>query len=305
MVVTDRVLHILLLLRTCKYLSSALIRQYCVPTDRDGAVTREVLRKMLRAGLCARSKAETVDPLANSTAPVYLPTVAGSAVLATMKRDMALQLDCDPPRTWQHYSHYVAVSQFLLMLRAAVEPSPATLGSLILEHDLIADREQPDRTRRLFTVVQDDGKRKIVCNPDALFSLQLGKFSVSYYLEFERGTNTPGRAAAMKAPGFALLQETQGYRKHLPDASRMAVLAVCPNAAWRDAMRDEMQKHSGKELWRFLARDEVTPENLLTGKLLHACDGQVRALFAGPPAATPFAPPMPEPREESRKEAMS
>jgi hypothetical protein len=298
MVVTDRVLHILFLLRRYKYLSSALIRQYCVPHDRDGAITRDVLRKMLRAGLCVRARAETVDPLANSTAPVYLPTVAGCAVLATMRQDMTLQLDADPPRLWQQYSHFVAVSAFLLQLQSAVGRTDREM-QVILEHDLIPDAEQPGRTRKLFTVVQDGGK-KIVCNPDGLISLRKGGVAVSYYLELERGTNTPGRAAAMKAPGFALLHDKQLFRKHIPDATRMAVLAVCPNPAWRDALCQEAKKHAGSDLWRFVAATEVTPESIVGGAILHACDGTARPLFPAPPAA-----PMPEPSGESRKEAMA
>jgi hypothetical protein len=308
-VVTERVLLILELLRLFKFLTAALIREWCVPTDKDGRITREILAKMLSAGYVKRYKAEVVDPLANSTAPVYVPTVTGCCVLATMRKRMDLLLDCEPPAAWQHLSHYAGVSGFLQRLRASLAKCPdARLAALTLEHDLLPGGEsenEPDRKYKLYTVVREEKRKgteetkRIVCVPDAMIGVEVGTTRALYYLELERGTDTPSRVAAKKAPGYFGLNETKLFRRHMA-AKRMRVIAACPNAAWRNALAAEMRQKPGSELWLFLALDEFKEaKDPVQEPLLYTCDGkEAIPLVKKAPEPAPADSPMGEVRQE-------
>src|SRR5262245_59123906 len=136
MVITERVLQILRVLRRFKFVTTAQIRDWCVPGDRDGSVTREVLRKMRGTGLARRVKAEVHDPRSTTSVPVWLPTEAGSCVLASRTGVMESLLDCEPSTSsWQNYAHYCCVSGVMHTIVAAFEAQiAARMGALYFEH---------------------------------------------------------------------------------------------------------------------------------------------------------------------------
>src|SRR5262245_45559853 len=111
-IITPRVLTILRLLRRFKFLTTRQIRDWVLSHDKDGSITREIMRKIRQAGLAHRLKAEVHDPLATSSVPVWVPTEAGCCVLASHTGDASLLLDC-PPNTssWTQFAHYCAVSE--------------------------------------------------------------------------------------------------------------------------------------------------------------------------------------------------
>lgn len=287
--VTPRVLEILRLLRRFKYLTRELIQKWCVPHDKDGSITREIIRKMTAAGLAKRFRAQVVDPLANSTAPVIVPTQAGCSVLATMMNDMSLLLDHDPPPAWQSFSHFVSVSEFLLVLSAAISKSHiATLPAMYLEHDVISNDTDPSKRYRLYSVVQEQPK-KIVSVPDALIGIQISEFLTALYLELERGSDSPARVAAKKSQGYVKLSDSGKFKNHLPSADKMRVLAVCPNAAFRDALRKEMRAKPGKDLWRFVAKPDVSVDSIVHSPILYPCEGEPMPLVKPAPVGTAMA----------------
>lgn len=290
MTITERVLDILLLLRTVKYATTSVIREWCVPNDRDGSVTREIMRKMIAAGFVRRYKAQIVDPLASSTAPVFVPTQSGCSVLATTRKDMSLLLDYEPLPTWQQFPHYVEVGKFCLTFRASlVKSNVATLAGMFLEHDVInRDEADPAKRFKTYTIVKEGTEgRRIVCVPDALFGIQVGKFLTSYYLELERGTDSPARIAAKKSPGYAGLAETGKFKDHLP-SGKMRVIAVCPNAAFRMSLQKEMRNKPGKDLWRFVSREDLRVDSILHAPILYTCEGEAIPLVRTP-VGTPMA----------------
>lgn len=297
MTITDRVLHILRLLRRYKFLTTAQIRTRCVPNDKDGAITREVMRKMKDAGLARRLKAEVHDPLATSSVPVWLPTETGCCVLATKTGNIRYLLDSQPnTNSWQNFAHYVAVSELFLTLDAALALQARVLmNALYFEHDVVnPDETDPRKKFKTYTVVKEEARgahvHRVVCVPDAACEIQVGPYRRAYYWELERGTDTPMRAGAKKVPGYHGLFESKKFQRHFPEAQDMRVIAVCPNAGWRDAMRRAVAaQNKGADLWLFVAWDEIKPdESFLHGPIVYTCTDGSRPLVK--PAATPPAP---------------
>jgi hypothetical protein len=273
MTITDRDALILRLLRRYKFLTTAQIRDRCIPHDRDGRITRDRLGKLRQAGLARKLQAEVVDPLHNSTAPVWLPTEKGCHALALRTGEMSCLLDAVPGTdAWQNLAHYTAVSQLHLTLDAALAKDVRVrMDALYFEHDVVnADEREPSKKYRLHTVVSSEPKR-VVCVPDSAFEIQLGEYRRAYYTELERGTDTPGRVAAKKTPGYAGLALTRKWLAHFPHAEDFAVIAFCPNPGWRDALRREVSSKQGSELWRFAALSEINADTVLTAPLFYTC----------------------------------
>lgn len=294
MTVTPRVLTILHALRRYKFLSTSQIRRWCVPNDKDGSITRDVLRKIAAAGLARRLKAEVHNPLTTSSVPVWTPTEAGCCVLATHTGDTSLLLDAIPnTQAWHMLAHYVAVSELMHKIEVSfARHRTSKLGSLYFEHDVISDAREPDKRFRLYTLVCDDHGKRTVCVPDFAFEVIVGKYRRVYYGELERGTDTPKRVAAKKSPGYAAMQDH--FKSHFPDAQDWRVLFVWPNAGLRDAARRAVDP-AKSEMWLFAALPDITEEFLHAPVIYTAADGPRPFIKPQPP---PGAAPAPERKRE-------
>ena len=108
-----------------------------------------------------------------------------------------------------------------------------------------------------------------------------------------RGTDAPARVAAKKSPGYAKLFETGKFKTHLPGAKHMRVLAVCPNAAFRDALRREvLRQNTSKKvqrLWRFVAQEDVSVDTMLHSPGVYRCEGGPVPLVKAAPVGAPMA----------------
>lgn len=296
MTITDRVLLILRLLRRYKFVTTAQIRAWCVPNDKDGSITREVMRKMRDAGLARRVKAEVHDPLATSSVPIWLPTEAGCCVLATKTGDVRCLLDCEPnTSSWTQFAHYCCVSDVMHIIDTAFAAQHyAALGSLYFEHDILHPEEQdPAKRFKTYTLIREErhGEKvtKIVCVPDAAFEVALGKFRRAYYVELERGMDTPRRVAAKKSPGYAGLQETQKFRLHFPQAQDFRVLSIWPHAGLRGSARRAHADKPGADLWLFAAVGEIAAETFLHSDIIYGSKEDGPRPFIKPPPGTPSA----------------
>src|SRR5262249_7559651 len=142
------------------------------------------------------------------------------------------------------------------------------------------DADDAAKRYKLFCVVQEQVK-KIVCSPDAAFELRLpsGEHSMAYYLELERGSDSPERVAAKKAQGYAGLAQTKKGKQHFPQAQGIRVLAISPSVNWSKSLRKAMMKDKpGAELWMFAALPELTPETFLHSPIRHTTAGEARPL---------------------------
>lgn len=295
--VTLRIIAILLALWRYKFLTTAQIRRWCVPTDKDGSVTRDVLRKMQDAGLARRFKAEIHNPLVTSSVPIWTPTEAGCCLLATKTGDPSMIMDSMPnTNSWTMFGHYVAVSELIHTIETSFQSQVgAKIGALYFEHDVISDQKEPEKRFRLYSLVRQDKDKRIVCIPDAAFEVFAGSYRRAYYIELERGTDTPKRVAAKKSPGYAMMDNH--FKKHFPDADDWRVLFVWPNAGLRDAARRAVDPANSK-LWLFAAMPDITPTFIHSPVLYTAQDGPIPFVKPAPGAA-----PSPEPQQEEVQEA--
>ncbi len=275
-------------LRKYKFLTTAQIRRWCVPNDKDGSITREVLRKLQDGGLARRFRAEVTNPMMTSSAPVWTPTESGCCLLATKTGDASLILDSLPnTNNWTQFAHYVAVSELVHTIdKAFAVQQFASLGAVYFEHDVISDAKEPEKRFRLYTVVSQIESKRTVCVPDFGFEVIVNQYRRVYFGELERGTDTPKRVAAKKAPGYAGMQHH--FQKHFPQAQDWRVLFVWPNSGMRDAARRAVDP-AKSEMWLFAALPDIT-ESFLHEPVIYSAHEGPKPLIK--PSATPAAAPV-------------
>ncbi len=278
--------------RRYKFLLASQYRRWLVPHDKDGSITRQELRKLEAARLLRRLRTEVAGPL-STTAPTWVITEAGACLLAAKTGDASLLLDAVPnTNDWQNNGHKVALSELVHTIDAAFAAQDyAALGPLYFEYDIInPEAKEPERRYRLFTT-EEIGGRRIVCAPDAAFEVIVGKHRRAYYVELERGSDTPKRVAAKKAPGYGILQ--RHFQKHFPEAQHWRVVFVWPNAGLRDAARQAV-KPALAENWLFVALPDIT-DHFLHEPVLYDLAGP--RPFIKPPV-NPVAAPAPYKKAE-------
>jgi Replication-relaxation len=283
MTITPRVIAMLLILRRYKFVTTAQLRRWCVPNDKDGSVTREVLRKMQTAGLARRFRAEMHVPLVTPSLPIWTPTEAGCSLLATKTGNACHVLDAMPnTNNWMQFAHFVAVSEVVHTIEEAFSAqSYAQLGQVYFEHDVISAEKEPDKRFRLYTITSQSEKKRTVCVPDFAIEVIVNQYRRVYYGELERGTDTPRRVAAKKTPGYFGMQNH--FRKHYPKAQDWRVLFIWPNAGLRDAARNAVDPDK-TEMWLFAALPEITP------KFMHE-----PVIYTAKEGPRPFIKPLPTP----------
>lgn len=288
---TQRQTAVLRLLRRYFYLRTAQVRDALVPHDTDGSITRGVLRKLEHAGLVRRHQPKMVEPLSNAAPPVFVLTLKGSNVLAAETGDCSLLLTVEPTfRDWMSLNHFCALSALHLVIDAAfARQERVRQTALYFEHEVVKpDAEEPAKKFRLYTSISQTPK--VVCCPDSAFETELGGHRRTWYVEREMGSDTPARVAAKKSPGYAGLARTQLFQRHFPQARDFRVIAFCPNAGWRDALRREMKGKPGAEHWLFAATPDVRPDTFVGEPILFAVERGPFPLtppLAGPSGTAP------------------
>ena len=118
----------------------------------------------------------------------------------------------------------------------------------------------------------------VICLPDAAFVLEYKSVRAVFYLEQDRDTYFHDRVAARKSPGYQRMWEQRGHLSQFPDSSLefFFVLFVAPNQKRRDQLKRAFAKknanHDVHKAFRFLAFNQVTPENFLFDPLLTRCE---------------------------------
>ncbi len=285
--ITPRAIAILRVLRRYKFLTTAQIRRWCVPNDKDGSITREVLRKLQDAGLARRFRAEVTNPMMTSSTPVWTPTEAGCCLLATKTGDASLILDSLPnTHNWTQFAHFVAVSELVYTIdRAFAAQSYAMLGDVYFEHDVISDSKEPEKRFRLYTVVSQSDSKRTVCVPDFAFEVCVNEYRRAYFGELERGTDTPKRVAAKKAPGYAGMNSY--FQKIFPNAQDWRVLFIWPNAGMRDAARRAVDPEKS-EMWLFATLPDISKTFIHEPVIYAALEGP--RPFIKPPVTPALTP---------------
>jgi hypothetical protein len=277
MALTARFIGILTALRRYFYLRTADIRDMVVPADADGSITRECMRNLLKLGFVRRHEPRLLEVGRMTAPPIYVLTLAGSCALATETGDCSLMLTVEPTfRDWLSLSHYLSLSRIHWTIDGAfAAQSAVTQHALYFEHEVIRpDADEPSKKYRLNTKVTD----AVSCCPDSAFETEYRGSRRAWYVEREMGSDTPGRVAGKKSKGYAALGRF--FQRHFPHATDFRVLAICPNAGWRDMLVREMVNKPAAELWLFCAIGDVTVEKFLHEPIFYK-------LQANPEAAKP------------------
>lgn len=264
------------------------IHALCFAHATNASVVRRCLSKLVHDGLLNRTRKRLVDDVNPVGASVYYPSEKGLRTLALETGEPAYLLVPTRKPAWLFLDHFVALSDLrILVHRAVAAQDVVTLPAYLNEFD-IANPEavEPERHYRLFTLIRKEPR--LLCAPDGAFMLQAGPHRKAYYVELERGTNSPRKAAAEKSPGYAALAEKKLHReRHFPGAlDAFNVLVVAPTPSWRDQLRREFGKKEGARLYKFAAWPELTPETFLGGPVWHPCAGEPDALLKRSQGAT-------------------
>ncbi len=272
---TDRDIRVLLAVVTYYVLSRPQIQRLCFPTDKTGRVTRRRLQELVTQGLLNRHRAQVVYPNSAPAGSVYYPSAKGCAVLAEYTGDDAYLLtptQCPLPH---HVQHWLAVSETHIKLDEAVDAQDAVqLGGWINEWDTVnKDQQEPEKRYQLHTLLNENPR--LICAPDAAFTLTVLGFTKVFYLEQDRGTTGVHHVLARKHRGFSELAARCAHRVHFPETNvdSFTVLCVANDVRRREALRKAFRDADRADLWKFVAASELTSESFLHAPIVYPCVG--------------------------------
>ena len=166
MQLSPKLVAILRVLRRYFFATTAQIRDAVAPSDKDGSVTREQMRKLLAHGYVRRHEPRLLEHGKTTAPPVYLPTIKGCCALATSTGDVNHILQVEPTfKDWLSIHHYTALTALHMTIDAAFAGQKhVTQHSLYFEHEVVQpDALEPSKRFRLNTVVSE--KPYVVCCP--------------------------------------------------------------------------------------------------------------------------------------------
>ncbi|QDT38400.1 replication-relaxation family protein [Stratiformator vulcanicus] len=278
MVLQERDIEVLAALARYFLLNSRQIREHCFPDDSSGRITRRRLSKMTRDGYVRKRALQVVGPADGAASPVYHLTSTGREFLAGHFDDEMLLAKPVEPSQPQHLFHYVAVAETHRLFDRATKSQEGEVQLTRWVHeDEYLNPEETDRKKRRMLRTDFDGPRKVFCIPDAAFVISYHDQHAVIYLEQDRDTFFHDRVAARKSPGYRLLSEREGHRRHFPETTLafFFVLFVAPSRKRADQLRRAFAKknaeHDVRRVYRFAAFDELNETNLFFEPLLGCC----------------------------------
>lgn len=272
---TDRDIRVLLAVVTYYVLSRPQIQHLCFPTDKTGRVTRRRLQELFSQGLLNRHRAQVVYPNSAPAGSVYYPSQKGCEVLAEHTGDESYLLtptQCPLPH---HVQHWLAASETHITLNEAIAAQDKVLlGGWINEWDTVnKDEQQPEKHYRLYTLLSENPR--LICAPDAAFTLIALGFTKVFYLEQDRGTTGVRHVVARKNKGYAELAARGRHRSHFPETNvdTFTVLCVANNERRRDSLRQAFSGVQGADLWKFCSATELSHDTFLHEPIWYPVEG--------------------------------
>ena len=245
------------------------LRDELLPSDKTGANTRAHLRPLVAANLVRKYQPRITDPLNNGSAPpVYTLTCEGGSVLAAITGDVKYLIKAEVSMSsWMNVNHWCSLSEMGKKFISAFAGTDYLL-SMHYEHEVV-DLQASDPSKRylLYTKISD----KIVFVPDMLLKICVKGHKRALFVEYETGSSAPQRSAASKHKGVAGIAGGL-FKKAFPEATDFRVVAFCPNAGWRDALRKEFKSKPGAEHWLFCATPDVKKETFLHEPILYTVE---------------------------------
>ena len=288
--ITERDVQVLLALSRYYVLNRPQIQRLCFPDDKTGRVTRRRLQTLFSQKLVNRQRVIVDYPHLPPPGSIYYPAKRGRELIAEYLDDERQLLTPVQPPQPQHVLHWLAVSDTHLTIDAAISrQQPVKIEGWINEWDVVnKDETDPDKRFQLYTLLRHSPR--LVCAPDFAFLLTLGSHSKVFYGEQDRGTCGVQQVAARKSPGYAAMASKGLHRRHFPSATvdAFTVLLIAPTVRRRDALRKAISEKPGKELWKFIAAPDLTPDTFLHAPILYPCIGDPSPLVK--PGSTESVP---------------
>ncbi len=297
MILQERDIEALILLARYFMLTSRQLREMCYSNDSTGRVTRRRLTGMRQAGFLQKRNLQVVNPLDGSASPVYHLTKTGLEFLAGhLDDEMLLRKPVEPSQP-QHLLHYIAVSDTHRMMNAAIDATVEDIKLLRWVNEDEALNLLEANTPRRFMRTKFSN---VICMPDAAFVLEFKGIRAVFYVEQDRDSFFHDRVAARKSPGYRKLWEQKGHRQHFPESNIdfFFVLFVAPGKKRRDQLCRAFAKknadHEVQKAYRFVAFDQITPNNFLFETILTRCqDDELVSLVKRATSPTTNSQPAP------------
>jgi hypothetical protein len=272
--ITDRDISILAALVRYYVLNRQQIQRLLFPTDPNGRITRRRLQILYDESFINRQNVQFCFPSA-TPAPVYFPARKGCELLAEHFDDPRYLVTPTAAPIPHHTFHWLAVSDTHIAVDEAVLCQPEVkVEGWLNEWDVVnKDESRPEKRFRLYTLLSEHPR--LVCVPDAALLVSFKGASKVYYLEQDRATSGAHQIANSKTAGYAAMAEKLLHRRHFPEATldQFSVLMIAPGPKRRDSLRHAIRGKPGAELWRFAARQDLTPAKMFYEPVFYTCDG--------------------------------
>lgn len=274
--ITDRDIEILSAAERYYVLNRPQIQRLFFPDHQSGRVTRRRLQTLVSENLLNRHNLVFHNPRAGSPGPVYYPSRKGCEFLAEYFDDEKYLLTPTQAPHSHHVFHWLAVTETHIAVDQAIALQvDVKLDGWLNEWDIAnKDESLPHKRYRIFTLLRESPR--LVCAPDSAFMLSMRKHKKVFYLEQDRNTSGARRVAASKTKGYDEMVKRGLHLRHFPEATvpLFTVLLIAPTARRRDALRKAFREKPGKDLWKFAAATDLTPETFLHEPIFYPCEGE-------------------------------
>ncbi len=300
MALTSRQTIVLRALRRYWYLLTLHIRELIAREegrqgwDRDGSITREVMRSLLALGYVRRHEPHPPGDSRTKGPPIYILTQRGSCALARETRDTSDILTVEPTfKDYMSLNHYCRLASTHMKIDAAfAAQSCVKQHALYFEHEIVQPDTSDASKYRLHTSFLDSHVK--FC-PDSAIEIDLNGYRRALYFEYETGSDgSAQRVANRKHKGAAQHHTTGLFRRHFPQARDMRVIAVCPyqsflndmRAAFREKKAEKEKTLSGADLWLFVLDEELNAATFLHSPIFYTVDRGPLPLAPSPAAVS-------------------
>ncbi len=282
---TERDHEIILSLYQYRYLTTSQIVRLHFPSSRTAQRRLVVL---------ARHKLISQFTVPNISERLYMLTARGANRVAEMlgvsPDDLLWRAGTKPPKDYYFIKHFVAISDFRIILTPATAVSDTSLIGFIPEH-----YGAKHLSGRVTNYIKDvafsitDPKEKISHTPDAVFALERNQKQALYFLEIDRGTETisnPAKGIGKMIrfyEGYAHDEKYKGYGEdfHCPPFSNFRLLIVTTSPRRVLNIRQALGTNP-PPLYRFFwltTYDQVNEKTILDERIWVSLDASDEKLY--------------------------
>lgn len=273
--ITSLDMSVLATLATYYCLCRPQLQLLCFPEHRDSRSLRNRLNKLMRGGFIAKTKCLIPYRGGSTGCPVWYLTSKGAELLVEFYDDEKyLALNTKPPRESILF-HWLAIGDtHIAIAKAVAMHTGLSLVRWVNEWEVVNKDALRAGQFYLHSVFQENPP--LSCSPDFGLLLGYGGHRIVLYGEEDRNTSGARSIAASKSRGYAELARRNWHReRHFPDTTldRFRVLMVTTHHGRRKAIQRAMENVERNDLWLFVCKEDLTPENFPFGDVFYDVTG--------------------------------